>query len=150
MDTILFSFQKCEDKARIEYLRDLVRVKTKELNDLKKYINIKSKEINEMESKLRSTTSEYHNQNEMMKSIINKYIKKYYDIVKENNLLSEDRLALSLENKSFKKSQIDGLNISMKKGDTKESYITYKDIYADLFSSSGGKRTRKNKNLLNR
>jgi hypothetical protein len=77
------------------------------------------------------------------KEVISKYIKKYYDIVKEKNLLSKDRLALSLENKSFKKSQIDGLNISMKKGDTKESYITYNDIYADLFSSSGGKRTRK-------
>jgi hypothetical protein len=80
------------------------------------------------------------------KEVITKYIKKYYDVVKENNQLSEDRLALSLENKSFKKSQIDGLNISIKKGDTKEPYITYKDVYADLFSNSGGyKLTRKNK-----
>ena len=80
------------------------------------------------------------------KEVISKYIKKYYDVVKENNQLSEDRLALSLENKSFKKSQINGLNISMKKGDTKEPYVTYKDVYADLFPSSGGyKVTRKNK-----
>ena len=83
------------------------------------------------------------------KEIINKYIKKYYDTIKENNKLSEYQSALSLENKSFKKSQIDGLNISIKKGDTKEPTITYKDIYNELFSSSGGYReTRKIKNVL--
>ena len=87
------------------------------------------------------------------KEIIENSLRTYYTILKEKypKDLKEEQAALSLENKSFKKSQINGLNISTKKKtDSKELTITYKLIYKELFSSSGGKRTRKNKNLLNR
>ena len=83
------------------------------------------------------------------KEIIENSLRTYYNILKErySKDLKEEQAALSLDNKSFKKSQINGLNISSKKKtDSKEPTITYKLIYKELFSSSGGyKVTRKNK-----
>lgn len=76
-----------------------------------------------------------------------KIVEDYYNLLKEKKRLKENQAALSLENKSFKKSQITGLEIDFKKKtDSKEPYILYKNIYQELFTSKeGGKRrtTRK-------
>ena len=81
------------------------------------------------------------------KSIVNNSIRDYYELLKDKKRLKENQTALSLENKSFKKSQIDGLEVDFKKRtDSKEPYILYKNVYEELFPSlEGGKRraTRK-------
>jgi hypothetical protein len=75
------------------------------------------------------------------KNIINSHIKDYYELLKEKNRLKENQSALSLENKSFKKSQINGLEVDVKKKtDSKEPYILYKNIYETLFSNTEGGR----------
>jgi hypothetical protein len=87
------------------------------------------------------------------KEIIENSLRTYYTILKERypKDLKEEQAALSLDNKSFKKSQIDGLDVNYKKKtDSKEQTITYKLIYKELFPTDGGRkknktrRTRKN------
>mgnify|MGYP003333220985 CR=1 FL=1 len=70
------------------------------------------------------------------------------DFLKERNELKESQGALSIEGRTFKKSQINGLEVNTKKkSETKESYVLMKDVYNLLFSSEGGRRkTRKIRN----
>jgi hypothetical protein len=83
------------------------------------------------------------------KEIIENSLRTYYTILKEKypKDLKEEQAALSLENKSFKKSKINGLDVNYKKKtDSKEPTITYKLIYKELFPTDGGRkknRTRK-------
>jgi hypothetical protein len=92
--------------------------------------------------------------NKNNKNIINSHIKEYYQVLKEKKLLKENQAALSLETRTFKKSQINGLDVNVKKKtDSKEPYILYKNIYETLFSNTEGGRkieTRKLKYYSNR
>jgi len=77
------------------------------------------------------------------KEIIENSLRTYYTTLKErySKDLKEEQAALSLDNKSFKKSQINDLNINTKKKtDSKEPTITYKLIYKELFPTDGGRK----------
>jgi hypothetical protein len=90
------------------------------------------------------------------KEIIENSLRTYYTTLKERypKDLKEEQAALSLDNKSFKMSQIDGLDVNYKKKtDSKEPTITYKLIYKELFPTDGGRKkyqTRKKKKTLSK
>lgn len=86
--------------------------------------------------------------NKNNKNIINSHIKEYYQVLKEKKLLKENQAALSLETRTFKKSQINGLDVNVKKKtDSKEPYILYKNIYDTLFSNTEGGRKNETRKL---
>ena len=82
------------------------------------------------------------------KEIINDFLKDYYTILKERKEIKEHEGALSIEGRTFKKSQINGLEVnSKKKTEKSEPYVLWRNIYNELFPSEGGKRkTRKIRN----
>jgi hypothetical protein len=85
------------------------------------------------------------------KEIIENSLRTYYTILKErySKDLKEEQAALSLENKTFKKSQIDGLDVNYKKKtDSKEPTITYKLIYKELFPTDGGRKKNQTRKKL--
>lgn len=71
-------------------------------------------------------------------------LKQYYKLLKERKELKENQSALSIEGRTFKKSQINELEVNSKKRtNSKEPFVLYRDIYKELFPSEGGRYTRK-------